>query len=75
MTEQEVEDIIVRTLARMGFHNDELSEIRKDQAFVRRFRVSTEQMTSAGKKAGVTVIVSGVLGLIWLGVQMLFQPK
>ena len=48
------------------------SELRADFQFIRRLRTSSDQMQRAGWRAVITVFVTGICGLIWLGIQTKF---
>lgn len=71
----EVDDIVSRavatTLASFGIDEDDRKELRADLQHLRRWRRSVEQAQSYTFKAVITVIFTGLLGAVWLGVRVL----
>lgn len=65
--EEVVEDVTKNLLSRMGFEVDNMAEVRKDTAHLRRWRLSVDKVGNVGLGAAVTTIVSGVLAAIWIG--------
>lgn len=55
-------------LLTLGADPDEPTELQKDFAFVRTWRLSTEAVKRQGLLTAAGVIVTGALGLIWLAV-------
>jgi hypothetical protein len=55
---------IETTLASFGIEEDDRKELRADFEHLRRWRKSVEQ-------AVITVIVTGVVGAVWLGVKVM----
>ncbi|MBR1363364.1 hypothetical protein [Bradyrhizobium ottawaense] len=47
-----------------------LTEIRADFQHLRRWRMSVEQAQSYTFKAVITVIATGLMGAVWLGVKV-----
>jgi hypothetical protein len=60
-----VRDTVHETLKVLAIDAEEPFEVQKDMAFVRAWRTNAEAMTRGGFLAGVSVVVVGVLGLIW----------
>lgn len=60
---------IVTVLTSFGINEDDRWELRAD---LRRWRKSVEQAQSYTFRAIITVIVTGLLGLVWLGVKAAF---
>ncbi len=60
---------IVTTLTSFGFEEEDRRELRADFQHLRRWRKSVEQAQSYTFKAVITIIVSGFLGAVWLGVK------
>ena len=62
---------IATTLASFGIEEEDRKELRADLQHLRRWRKSVEQAQSYTFKAVITVIVTGVLGAVWLGTKVL----
>jgi hypothetical protein len=60
---------IATTLASFGIEEEDRKELRADFQHLRRWRKSVEQAQSYTFKAVITVIVTGVVGAVWLGVK------
>jgi hypothetical protein len=71
----EVDAIVSRTIATtlvsFGIDDDDRRELRADFQHLRRWRRSVEQAQSYTAKAVITVIVTGLVGAVWLGVKVL----
>lgn len=67
------DEVVLKTVATIlksfGIDEDERLEIRADFSHLRRWRKSVEQAQSYTFKAVITVIVTGFLGAVWLGVK------
>src|ERR1700760_2094114 len=61
---------VATTLMSFGINDDDRKELRADLQHLRRWRRSVEQVQSYTFKAVVTVIVTGFIGAIWLGVKV-----
>ncbi|MBV9459012.1 MAG: hypothetical protein JO141_16035 [Bradyrhizobium sp.] len=61
---------IVTILTSFGIEEEDRREIRADFEHLRRWRKSVEQVQSYTFKAVITVIVTGFVGAIWLGVKV-----
>ena len=48
-----------------------VTEMRADFQHLRRWRKSVEQAQSFTFKAAITIIVTGVVGAVWLGVKVM----
>lgn len=59
-------------LTTFGIEEKDRVELRKDFQHLRRFRLSYETVERAGWRAMITVVVTGICGLIWLGIQTKF---
>src|SRR3954465_12097957 len=57
-------------LACFGIDNDDRKELRADFQHLRRWRTSVEQAQSYTFKAVITVIATGLMGAVWLGVKV-----
>lgn len=73
--EQSIDTIVMKSvasvLASFGIEDDDRREIRADFQHLRRWRKSVEQAQSYTFKAMITVIVSGLVGAAWLGVNVM----
>jgi hypothetical protein len=62
---------IVTILTSFGIDEEDRREIRADFQHLRRWRKSVEQAQSYTFKAVITVIVTGFVGAVWLGVKLM----
>jgi hypothetical protein len=62
---------IATTLASFGIEEDDRRELRADFQHLRRWRRSVEQAQGYTFKAVITVIVTGFVGAVWLGVKVM----
>jgi hypothetical protein len=60
---------IATTLTSFGIEVEDRQELRADLQHLRRWRRSVEQAQSYTFKAVITVIVTGFVGAVWLGVK------
>jgi hypothetical protein len=60
---------VATTLTSFGIEEDDRRELRADFQHLRRWRRSVEQAQSYTFKAVITVIVTGFVGAVWLGVK------
>lgn len=60
---------IASTLTSFGIEEEDRRELRADFQHLRRWRRSVEQAQSYTFKAVITVIVTGFVGAVWLGVK------
>lgn len=72
----EADEVVLRTISTIltsfGIEEEDRIELRRDFEHLRRWRKASEQIERAGWKAIVTVLVTGICGLIWLGIQTKF---
>lgn len=61
--------MVAAVLVSFGIDEDDRKEIRADFAHLRRWRRSVEQAGSYTFKAVVTVIATGFVGAVWLGIK------
>ena len=61
---------VASVLASFGIEDDDRREIRADFQHLRRWRKSVEQAQSYTFKAMITVIATGLMGAVWLGVKV-----
>jgi hypothetical protein len=71
----DIDAIVLRTivtiLTSFGIEEEDRREIRADFQHLRRWRKSVEQAQSYTFKAVITVIVTGFVGAVWLGVKLM----
>jgi len=60
---------VATTLTSFGIDEEDRKELRADFQHLRRWRRSVEQAQSYTFKAVITVIVTGFVGAVWLGVK------
>jgi len=60
---------IVTILTSFGIEEEDRKELRADFQHLRKWRKSVEQAQSYTFKAVITVIVTGLVGAVWLGVK------
>ncbi|HVX76455.1 MAG TPA: hypothetical protein VHB49_10020 [Bradyrhizobium sp.] len=72
----EIDAIVLKTIATVltsfGINEDDRQELREDFSHLRRWRKSVEQAQNYTFRAVITVIVTGLLGAIWLGIKAAF---
>ncbi|MBR0931577.1 hypothetical protein JQ561_33625 [Bradyrhizobium diazoefficiens] len=61
---------VASVLASFGIEDDDRKELRADFQHLRRWRKSVEQAQSYTFKAVITVIATGLMGVVWLGVKV-----
>lgn len=61
---------VASVLASFGIEDDDRKELRADFQHLRRWRTSVEQAQSYTFKAVITVIATGLMGAVWLGVKV-----
>src|SRR5580692_10561725 len=71
----ETDEVILKTIATIltsfGIEEEDRRELRADFQHLRRWRKSVEQAQSYTFKAVITVIVTGFVGAVWLGVKVM----
>ena len=60
-------------LASFGIEDDDRKEVRADFLHLRRWRKSVEQAQSYTFKAVITVIATGLMVAVWLGVKVVLS--
>lgn len=72
----DADEVVLRTISTIltsfGIDEEDRIELKADFTYLRRWRKAGEQVEKAGWKAIATVLVTGICGLIWLGIQMKF---
>ncbi|CCE04151.1 conserved hypothetical protein [Bradyrhizobium sp. STM 3843] len=62
---------IVTILTSFGIEEEDRKELRADFQHLRRWRKSVEQAQSYTFKAVITVIATGLVGAVWLGIKVM----
>jgi hypothetical protein len=74
--DDEIDAIVLKTIATVltsfGINEDDRRELRDDLSYLRRWRKSVEQAKNYTFRAVITVIVTGALGAMWLGIKTVF---
>lgn len=69
----DIDTVVLRTIATIlvsfGIEEEDRQELRADFQHLRRWRKSVEQAQSYTFKAVITIIVTGFVGAVWLGVK------
>jgi hypothetical protein len=70
---EDIDAVALKTMAivltSFGIEDGDRRELRADLQHLRRWRKSVEQAQSYTFKAVITIIVSGFVGAVWLGVR------
>ena len=61
--------VVATTLTSFGLDEDDRKELRSDFQYLRRWRRGIEQAQSYAFKAVITVIVTGFVLAVWLGIK------
>ena len=64
---------VASVLASFGIEDDDRKEVRADFQHLRRWRKSVEQAQTYTFKAVITVIATGLMGAVWLGVKVVLS--
>lgn len=69
----DVDEVSLKTISTIltsfGIEEEDRVELRADFQHLRRWRKASEQVEKAGWRAIATVLITGICGLIWLGLQ------
>lgn len=73
MTEAELKKVVSEavsdTLTKLGIEVDDPLKVQRDLQFLRRWRESSETVTLKGLTTAFALIVTGILGLIYMKLQ------
>jgi hypothetical protein len=72
-TDEVIFKAIATILTSFGIDKEDRRELRADFQHLRRWRKSVEQAQSYTLKAVITVIVTGLVGAVWLGVKVMLS--
>lgn len=64
---------VASVLASFGIEDDDRKEVRADFQHLRRWRKTVEQAQSYALKVVITVIATGLMGAVWLGVKVVLS--
>jgi hypothetical protein len=71
----DIDAVVLRAIASIltsfGIEEEDRRELRADFQHLRRWRKSVEQAQSYTFKAVITVIVTGFVGAVWLGIKVM----
>jgi hypothetical protein len=71
----DIDTVVFRAIATIltsfGIEEEDRRELRADFQHLRRWRKSVEQAQSYTFKAMITVIVTGLVGAVWLGIKVM----
>lgn len=71
--EDDIDGVVLRTITTLmtsfGLEEEDRRELQADFRHLRRWRKSIEQTQTFAFKTIITVIVTGVLGALWLGIK------
>lgn len=71
----EIDAVVLRTIATIltsfGIEEEDRRELRADFQHLRRWRKSVEQAQNYTFKAMITVIITGLVGAVWLGIKVM----
>ena len=77
LTESELEDVMTNSIKRafteMGIDTGNPQEQQRDFAHLRKWRISVDRVSSTGLATAAAVVVTGILGALWLGLSTLLQ--
>lgn len=70
----DIDAVVLKAMATIltsfGIEEDDRRELRADFQHLRRWRKSVEQAQSYTFKAAITIIVTGFVGAVWLGIKV-----
>lgn len=70
----DLDAVVLKTIATIltsfGIEEEDRKEVRADFQHLRKWRQSVEQAQSYTFKAVITIIASGVVGAIWMGIKI-----
>ncbi len=71
----DIDTVVLKTIATIlisfGIDEQDRKELRADFQHLRRWRKSVEQAQSYTFKAVITIIISGLVGAVWLGIKVM----
>jgi hypothetical protein len=71
----DINAVVLKTVATIltsfGIEEEDRRELRADFQHLRRWRKNVEQAQSSTFKAVITIIVTGLVGAVWLGIKVM----
>jgi hypothetical protein len=67
----DIKQIVNEVLEQVGLDQQNRAELRADFLYLRKWRKSVEQIHGFTLRALITVVVTGFLGMMWMGVKTL----
>lgn len=67
--EELIRRTVHETLITLGFKVNEPFEVQADVAYLHKLRKGSEKISWAVKSSVVTVVISGILTVLWLGIK------
>jgi hypothetical protein len=75
LTKKDADNVAIKTIATIltsfGIDEHDRIELKADFSHLRRWRKSVEQAQSYTFKAVITIIVTGFMGAVWLGIKVM----
>lgn len=68
MARKAAQEAVRETLEKLGVDVNNISETQQDFAWIRDFRLTSEKLKMRGLMTAVTIIVSGLAGLVWMAI-------
>ena len=69
MNDDDARTLVRACLVEFGMDVSDPIELQKDLAFLRNHRLTDEKLGLAGKIAALTIFLTGITSMIWIGVQ------
>ena len=66
-----VKETVQETLTRIGIEHDDPVEMQRDFTHLRDWRKAVDKARSTSMITAIGILVSGMLGALWLGIQMM----
>src|ERR1700704_4968896 len=74
---KDIDAVVLKTIATIlnsfGIEEEDRKELRADFQHLRRWRRSVDQAQSYTFKAVITIIVTGLVGAVWLGIKVMLE--
>ena len=67
----DIKQIVAEVLEQVGLDQQNKGELRADFLYLRKWRKSVEQIQGFTVRALITVVVTGFLGMMWMGAKAL----
>lgn len=70
-----VQESVKETMLLLGVKIDDPVEMQKDFAHLRKWRGAVETTTSTGIFTALGILVTGAMGALWLGIQVMLDKR